>query len=99
MTTKTLKDNLQQSIKLYGNLIYYQITTPSARKYQQQWNNFWSDTQETGQQGDVLWDVNPESASQIDMARFAPHFNLSLPLLDLGTGNGRQARFLAQHFS
>lgn len=99
MNTKTLKDNLQQSIKLYSNLIYNQITTPSARKYQHQWNNFWSDTQETGQQGDVLWEVNPESVSQMDMARFIPHFNPDLPLLDLGTGNGRQARFLAQHFS
>ena len=96
---KTFKDSLRQSIKLYSNLVYYQITTPSARKYRQQWDNFWGDTQETGQHGDVLWDVNPESASQIDMARFAPYFNPDLPILDLGTGNGRQARFLAQHFS
>jgi len=99
MTSKTFTNNLRQSIKLYGNLIYYQITTPSARKYEQQWNNYWGDTQATGQQGDVLWDVNPESASQMDMSRFAPHFNTDLPVLDLGSGNGRQARFLAQHFS
>jgi len=99
MASKTFTNELQQSIKLFSNLIYYQITTPSARKYQQQWNNFWSDTQETGKQGNVLWDVNPESASQIDMDRFVPYFNLDLPLLDLGSGNGRQSRFLAQHFS
>jgi len=99
MNTKTFTNNLRQSIKLYSNLLYYQITTPGARRYQQQWNNFWSDTKETGYAGDVLWDVTPENASQVDLARFAPWFSPDLPLLDLGTGNGRQARFLAQHFS
>ena len=90
---------LMQSIRLYGNLVRFQLTTPSTRNYQKQWNNYWGDTQETGQHGTVLWDVDPERASQIDLERFKSYFNPNLPLLDLGSGNGRQSRFLAQHFS
>ncbi|MEM7132937.1 MAG: class I SAM-dependent methyltransferase [Chloroflexota bacterium] len=88
-----------QSIRLYSNLLYFQLTTTSPRNYRQQWNSFWGDTNVTGQQGTVLWDVDPEQASQIDLQRFKSYMNPELPLLDLGCGNGRQSRFLTQHFS
>jgi SAM-dependent methyltransferase len=97
-SNQPLYHKVWQSIRLYGNLIRFQLTTPSARNYQQQWDNYWGDTQDTGWQGSVLWDVDPERASQIDLERFKAHIDPSLPILDLGCGNGRQSRFLAQHF-
>ena len=86
------------SIKLYGNLIRYQITSKSARDYSGQWNSYWSTIQKTGVGGQVLWDSAPQRAAEEDLARFIRHMDRELPILDLGCGNGRQSRFLAQYF-
>ena len=90
---------LWQSVRLYSNLTLLQLINPNRRNYLAQWDNYWRDTQATGEQGNVLWDVSPELAAKIDMARFKNHINPALPLLDLGCGNGRQTRFLAQQVS
>ncbi|MEM7116586.1 MAG: class I SAM-dependent methyltransferase [Chloroflexota bacterium] len=87
------------SIKLYGNLIRYQITSKSTRDYSGQWDSYWSTIDQTGVGGEVLWDNVPQRAAEEDLARFIEHMDKDLPILDLGSGNGRQSRFLAQHFT
>lgn len=91
--------SIWNSIKLYGNLIRYQITSKSTRDYGGQWNSYWAAINETGRGGEVLWDNVPQRASEEDLMRFMKHMDKRLPILDLGCGNGRQSRFLAQHFS
>lgn len=63
------------------------------------WESYWKDIHETGINGQVFWDSAAERASLEDMGRFKDHIDSQLPLLDLGCGNGRQTRFLAQHFN
>ena len=89
---------LANSLQLYSNLLFYTIKSKSPRDYQGQWNNYWASVHKTGTQGEVLWDNVPERASKEDLGRFKAHMDESLPILDLGSGNGRQSRFLAQHF-
>lgn len=89
---------LSNSIRLYSNLIYYSVKNRNARDYQRQWNNYWSSIHSTGTGGEVLWDNISEEGSEADLARFRQYINPSLPILDLGSGNGRQTRFLAKHF-
>jgi SAM-dependent methyltransferase len=48
--------------------------------------------------GQVFWDTEAENASKEDFLRFQNYMDPKLPILDLGCGNGRQTRFLAQHF-
>jgi 2-polyprenyl-3-methyl-5-hydroxy-6-metoxy-1,4-benzoquinol methylase len=62
------------------------------------WENYWKDIHETGTNGQVFWDSIAERASLEDLGRFKDHLDSELPLLDLGCGNGRQTRFLAQYF-
>jgi 2-polyprenyl-3-methyl-5-hydroxy-6-metoxy-1,4-benzoquinol methylase len=62
------------------------------------WENYWKDIRQTGINGQVFWDTIAERASLEDLDRFKDHLDPGLPLLDLGCGNGRQTRFLAQHF-
>jgi len=90
--------SILSSIKLYGNLIRYQITSKSTRNYSGQWNSYWSSIQQTGVGGEVLWDNSPQRAAEEDLARFIQHMDRNLPILDLGSGNGRQSRFLAKYF-
>ena len=91
--------SIWKSAKLYGNLIRYQITSKSTRDYSGQWNSYWSTVDQTGINGEVLWDNAPRHASEEDLMRFTEYMDDDLPILDLGCGNGRQSRFLAQHFS
>lgn len=62
------------------------------------WESYWSRVRKDGIQRRVFWDSPPERASKEDLLRFQPYFSPTLPLLDLGCGNGRQTRFLARHF-
>jgi SAM-dependent methyltransferase len=87
------------SLKLYSNMIRFQLMSKSTRDYQGQWNSYWSTINQTGVGGEVLWDNVPQRAAEEDLARFIGHMDTTLPILDLGCGNGRQSRFLAQHFN
>ncbi len=86
------------SIRLWSQLIYFRLRHGSPRRYPDQWDSYWRSVRATGRGGEVLWDNVPERASAEDLKRFASHMDRALPLLDLGCGNGRQARFLARHF-
>ena len=62
------------------------------------WENYWNNVQQTGKEGQVFWDSVSEKAFLEDLLRFKNYLDLSLPIIDLGCGNGRQSRFLAKHF-
>ncbi len=62
------------------------------------WESYWKQISATGDDGQVFWDSDNENPIRLDLERFRPFFDPRLPLLDLGCGNGRQARFFARHF-
>ncbi|MGC2660913.1 MAG: class I SAM-dependent methyltransferase [Bryobacteraceae bacterium] len=88
--------SLGSNLRLYSRLIYYTLTNPGPRQYRAQWNSFWGSIERTGPGGDVLWDNVPERAVADDFARLRQYMHPNLPLIDVGCGNGRQTRFLAQ---
>ncbi len=98
LSNGTKGDRMSGSIRLWSQLIYFRLRHGSPRRYPAQWDSYWRSVHETGRGGEVLWDNVPERASAEDLKRFAPYLDRRLPLLDLGCGNGRQARFLSRHF-
>lgn len=64
--------------------------------YLTSWESYWSSL--TGEPDEIFWDVSPTEASQKDLQLFQDSIDSRLPLVDLGCGNGTQARFLANYF-
>ncbi|MGW7518663.1 class I SAM-dependent methyltransferase [Streptomyces sp. NPDC054796] len=62
----------------------------------QSWEGFWRDA--PSGRGEVLWDADPEFVAATHLPLFEPYFDASLPVVDLGCGNGTQTRFLAQRY-
>jgi len=62
------------------------------------WDTFWAGVQATGDGGDVLWDASSpaEAARYLDL--LADHADPTLPVVDIGCGNGRFTRALAARF-
>lgn len=62
------------------------------------WERYWAGIRRTGEGGDVLWDG--ASAAELEWCKKQAfrYLNPTLPLIDLGAGNGRYARALASGF-
>ena len=62
------------------------------------WDRFWGEVETTGDGGDVLWDTSDSG----EIAQYLPivlqYLDPTLPVVDVGCGNGRQSRILAEHF-
>ncbi|MFL6259776.1 MAG: class I SAM-dependent methyltransferase [Thermoanaerobaculia bacterium] len=89
---------LLKTIRLLSHVIYFRLKHGDPGEVSRHWENYWSTIEKTGSDGQVLWDSEPERASAEDLRRFQSCMDPSLPLLDLGCGNGRQSRFLSRHF-
>ncbi|HEY0514713.1 MAG TPA: class I SAM-dependent methyltransferase [Thermoanaerobaculia bacterium] len=90
---------LLKSVRLISNVLFYRFKWGKPGEVDRHWENYWKSIEKTGRGGDVLWDNEPERASAEDLKRFKPLIlDPSLPLLDFGCGNGRQTRYLVQHF-
>lgn len=59
------------------------------------WDGFWSGVTATGDGGDVLWDTSGTDEVRRYRELLAAHADPALPLVDLGCGNGRFTRALA----
>jgi 2-polyprenyl-3-methyl-5-hydroxy-6-metoxy-1,4-benzoquinol methylase len=79
---------------LIPQLTWYALRAP--RNQRQAWERYWSRTHATGPAGDVLWDGGEPEEAEATAARFRAHADPTLPIVDVGCGNGRQARALAR---
>jgi SAM-dependent methyltransferase len=62
------------------------------------WEGFWRAVRRTGPEGDVLWDGAGEAELAWWRATARAHLDPSLPLVDVGCGNGRLSRMFAATF-
>ncbi len=62
------------------------------------WDQYWSEIKATGDGGDVLWDTSNPGEMEQYLPIALEHLDPGLPIVDVGCGNGRQARILAEHF-
>jgi SAM-dependent methyltransferase len=85
-----------RKLTVIPQLIWYGLRAP--RDQAKAWERYWGGIRRTGLDGEVLWDA----ASQVELdavqARMRAHFDPSLPLVDVGCGNGRFTRTLAAVF-
>ncbi|MBD0741564.1 class I SAM-dependent methyltransferase [Streptomyces sp. CBMA152] len=66
-------------------------------RYRDAWEGFWREAPD--EPGAVFWDAEPALTAGPHLALFEPHLaHLSLPVIDLGCGNGTQTRFLADRY-
>lgn len=82
-------------------LILPRLVALGARAPREQgkaWDLFWSRVRRTGKDGDALWDLGSEEEISGTLERLRAHLDTSLPIVDLGCGNGRLTRALATAF-
>ncbi|MEU4502278.1 class I SAM-dependent methyltransferase [Streptomyces sp. NPDC024089] len=68
-----------------------------SQHYREAWEGYWSATSDTP--GEAIWDSDPSLTSVPDTELLLPHADTSLPVVDLGCGNGTQTRYLATRFA
>jgi SAM-dependent methyltransferase len=66
----------------------------APRSQAQAWERYWSTVRSMGPDGDVLWDTDQPAESELAAAQLRRHADLTLPIVDLGCGSGRQASSL-----
>ena len=62
------------------------------------WNHYWSSVRSTGVGGDVLWDTGDLAEIPAYLPIMQAHMDMTLPVIDVGCGNGRFTRRLAAYF-
>ncbi|MFE7568297.1 class I SAM-dependent methyltransferase [Streptomyces sp. NPDC057539] len=68
-----------------------------SRRYRESWEGFWAATSDTP--GEAIWDSDPSFTSVPDSELLLPYADATLPVVDLGCGNGTQTRYLATRFA
>lgn len=66
----------------------------APRPQTQAWERYWSTVRSMGPDGEVLWDTDQPAEFEHAAAQLRQHADLTLPIVDLGCGSGRQARSL-----
>lgn len=62
------------------------------------WERYWAGVSVTGSTGEVLWDVDADDEFVQYRELLRQHMDLTLPIVDLGCGNGRFTRWLSTVF-
>ena len=62
------------------------------------WERYWAGIERTGSGGDVLWDADSGDELAWCVEQAAAHLDTTLPVIDVGCGNGRYVRALAGLF-
>ncbi|MFB6981195.1 class I SAM-dependent methyltransferase [Streptomyces scopuliridis] len=68
-----------------------------SQRYREAWEGFWAETSDTP--GEAIWDSDPSLTSVPDSELLLPYADATLPVVDLGCGNGTQTRYLATRFA
>ncbi|WP_406210379.1 methyltransferase domain-containing protein [Kitasatospora sp. NBC_01560] len=68
----------------------------ASERYVRAWEGFWAEN--TGEPGEPFWDADPTLTAAPHTELLAAHADRTLPIVDLGCGNGTQTRYLAGHF-
>ena len=85
-----------QKYLLLPQLIWYGVRGP--RHQAVAWDRYWGAIRRTGAGGEVLWDAGSETEIHQSLERLLAHMDRTLPIIDVGCGNGRHTRALALHF-
>jgi SAM-dependent methyltransferase len=85
-------------LRLLGHLLRIRLREGSPRHYAEHWDSYWRSIHRTGPEGEVLWDADPERAIADDLPRLLRWYEPTLPVVDIGCGNGSESRLLAQRF-
>jgi SAM-dependent methyltransferase len=66
----------------------------APRSQARAWERYWSTVRSMGPDGEVLWDTGQPAEFELAAAQLRRHADLTLPIVDLGCGSGRQAGLL-----
>jgi SAM-dependent methyltransferase len=90
----------KRRMKLRKYLLLPRLLLLAARAPRDQrlaWDRYWSEVTRTGFDGDVLWDAGEPTELTESIKRLYAHADPDLPIVDLGCGNGRQARAFTRY--
>ena len=68
-----------------------------SQRYREAWEGFWSATSDAP--GEAIWDAAPALSAVPHSELLLPYADASLPVVDLGCGNGTPTRYLATRFA
>lgn len=74
------------------------LAARSPRNSTKAWEGYWEGVTTTGTLGQVLWDAEIGAEAEQYGAIIDASMDLTLPILDVGCGNGRWTRWLSQQF-
>ncbi len=74
------------------------LAVRAPRDVSSRWDRYWAAVEQTGPHGDVLWDADSPAEAQLYLERLREHADPTLPVIDVGCGNGRYTRMFANAF-
>jgi len=85
-----------KKLLIVPNVIRVQRQAP--KDVSTRWDQYWASVRQTGSHGDVLWDSDSRLEGDQYLDQMHQHCDTSLPVVDVGCGNGRFTRMLAEVF-
>ncbi|HVG95761.1 MAG TPA: class I SAM-dependent methyltransferase [Chloroflexota bacterium] len=85
-----------QKYLLLPQVIWHAVRAPKGEVTT--WERYWGDIDRTGEHGEVLWDAGIEPEMRHAREWLLRYADRTLPLVDVGCGNGRRTRALAPSF-
>ena len=82
-----------QKYLLLPQVIWHAVRAPKGEVTT--WERYWGDIDRTGEHGEVLWDAGIEPEMRHAREWLLRYADRTLPLVDVGCGNGRRTRALA----